>query len=128
MNSPASVRIDKWLWAVRLYKTRTLAAETCAAGKVKIAEQNVKPARNVHIGDVITAVCGEMTKTVKVLGLIENRVGAKLVKFFLEDLTPASEYEKPREKNFTAIGFRPKGEGRPTKKDRRSLKIFFEGN
>ncbi len=121
MESPGSVRIDKWLWAVRLYKTRSLAADACAAGKVRIGDQPVKPARSVRVGETITAVTGEMTRTVKVLGLVQKRVGAKLVPENLEDLTPASEYEKKREPNFTPVMFRPKGTGRPTKKDRRRL-------
>jgi len=122
----ASVRMDKWLWSVRLYKTRSLATEACAAGKVRIGGQNVKPARSVKIGDIITALAGEITRTVRVLGLLEKRVGAKLVGQYLEDLTPASEYARPREAHFQPIMFRPKGSGRPTKKDRRSMQRFFE--
>ena len=121
-----SVRMDKWLWSVRLYKTRSLAAEACAAGKVRIGEQNVKPARSVQIGDIITASTGEMTRTVRVLELLEKRVGAKLVDRYLEDLTPASEYAKLRERRLEPIMFRPKGSGRPTKKDGRSIQRFFE--
>lgn len=121
-----SVRLDKWLWAVRLYKTRTAAAEACNGGKVQIKGLHVKPSRNVHVGDIIVAGCSEIIKTSKVIGLIEKRVGAKLVKNYLEDLTPASEYEKLKEKSETPFLFRPKGAGRPTKKDRRSMKNFFE--
>ncbi|MFN7138430.1 MAG: RNA-binding S4 domain-containing protein [Limisphaerales bacterium] len=121
MEPSASVRIDKWLWAVRLYKTRTLAADACVAGKVRVAEQSVKPSRLIRAGEIITAVTGEITRTVKVVGLVDKRVGAKLVPQHLEDLTPASEYEKPRDPNFTPFMFRPKGAGRPTKKDRRSI-------
>jgi ribosome-associated heat shock protein Hsp15 len=117
--------MDKWLWSVRLYKTRSLAAEACASGKVQIKGQPVKPARSVHVGEVITAVTGELTRTVKVLDLLDRRVGAKLVPQYLEDLTPASEYEKPREKSFAPIGHRPKGTGRPTKRDRRILQSYF---
>jgi ribosome-associated heat shock protein Hsp15 len=121
MEGAKSVRIDKWLWAVRLYKSRSLAADSCSAEKVQINGQSVKPSRNVHIGEIITAVTGQITKTVKVIGLIEKRVGAKLVSQFLEDLTPPEEYEKQREKNFPAFAFRPKGSGRPTKKERRQI-------
>ncbi len=116
-----SVRIDKWLWAVRLYKTRTAAAEACHSGKVRINDQAVKPARNVRIGEIISAVTGEIKRTVRVIGLVEKRVGAKMVSQFLEDLTPASEYEKQREPNFAPFIFRKKGSGRPTKKERRSI-------
>jgi len=122
----AAVRMDKWLWAVRLFKSRSLAAAACGAGKVKVGEQMVKASRSVKLGEVITAITGEMTRTVKVTALLEKRVGAKLVGQFMEDLTPASEFEKPREKNFLIpIFHRPKGSGRPTKKERRSMKPFL---
>jgi ribosome-associated heat shock protein Hsp15 len=121
-----AVRMDKWLWSVRLYKSRSLAARACAAGKVHVAGQTVKASRSVKVGELITAVVGEITRTVKVTGLLESRVGAKLVGQFLEDLTPPSELEKPREKHFLIPVFhRPKGSGRPTKKERRSMKPFL---
>ncbi|MBA4149928.1 MAG: RNA-binding S4 domain-containing protein [Verrucomicrobia bacterium] len=126
MESPAAVRVDKWLWAARLYKTRTLAADACNAGKVRIQNQPIKPSRSVRVGEVLTAVTGDITRTVKVLGLVEKRVGAKLVDDLLEDLTPASEYEKPRNPTFAPFIFRPKGAGRPTKRDRRKIDNFNE--
>ena len=119
------VRMDKWLWAVRLYKTRTQAADACRSGHVRISGQPVKPSRFVRPGDTITAVTGEITQTVKVLAVLDTRVGAKLVEDYAENLTPPSEYAKPREKAFEPFGFRPKGAGRPTKKDRRSIEGFF---
>ena len=122
---PPAIRLDKWLWSMRLYKSRTLAASACNGGKVQISGQAVKPSRSVKVGDIITAATAEITRTVKVLGLIEHRVGAKLLGQFLEDLTPASEYSKSREKVFRQFVFRPKGSGRPTKKDRRSLGRFL---
>lgn len=125
MDTAAPVRIDKWLWAVRLFKTRSLAAAACAAGKVKIADHPVKAARDVHIGEVITAATGEITRTVKVLGIVERRVGAKLVPDLLEDLTPPAEYAKQRERSLLPGVLRPKGSGRPTKKDRRTMDGFF---
>ncbi len=118
--------MDKWLWAVRLYKTRTLAVEACQAGHVKVAGQNVKAARLVRIGELITARTGDVTRTVRVIGLIGQRVGAKLVSNYLEDLTPASESEKGRESYLMPTFVR--GAGRPTKKDRRAFeKIRREG-
>jgi ribosome-associated heat shock protein Hsp15 len=126
MHSPESVRLDKWLWAVRLFKTRSLATDACTAGKVQIDGHSVKPARNVHPGETIVALCGEITRTVKVLGLLDKRVGAKLVSGFMEDLTPASEYEKQRAKHVSPVGLRPPGAGRPTKKDRRSIIKFLK--
>ena len=121
---PASVRIDKWLWAVRLFKTRGLAADACAAGKVRIQELPVKPSRGVKVGEVVTAVVGDITRTVKVLGLTDRRVGAKFVPLLIEDRTPPSELQKPREPHFGPIALRPKGAGRPTKKDRRKIDSF----
>lgn len=117
--------MDKWLWAVRLYKTRKLATTACAAGKVRINNLPVKPARSVHVGEVITLGMDEITRTVKVLAPLGERVGAKRVPLYLEDLTPASEYEKRREKTAQPSGIRPKGTGRPTKKDRRLLQSYF---
>jgi ribosome-associated heat shock protein Hsp15 len=121
MGSEPCVRMDKWLWSVRLYKSRSLASAACAAGKVRINGQPVKPARAIHPGEVITAVTGEITRTVKVLAPLERRVGAPLVPQFLEDLTPASEYAKPREPDFRRFLARPRGAGRPTKRARRQL-------
>lgn len=125
MEATSGVRADRWLWAVRLYKTRTLAGAACDAGHVKINGHPCKPARTVRPGDILVALTGEIERTVKVIAVLESRVGAKLVPSYLEDLTPASEYEKPREKQFAPIGLRPKGAGRPTKKERRVLGSFF---
>jgi ribosome-associated heat shock protein Hsp15 len=116
-----AVRIDKWLWAVRLYKTRTQASAATRAGHVKIDGQSVKPARVVRGGEIITVQVEDLTRTIKVTGLPDQRVGAKLAGQFLEDLTPASEYAKPRERRQTAPLLWPKGRGRPTKRDRRLL-------
>jgi ribosome-associated heat shock protein Hsp15 len=122
MPGPERVRIDKWLWAVRLYKSRTLAREACLAGHVKIGDQNVKPSRDVHAGEQITLLTGRIRRTVKVLAVLEQRVGAKVLGQFLEDLTPAEEYVRAREA--APIHF-PKGFGRPTKKQRRQLERLF---
>lgn len=121
MNPPESVRIDKWLWAVRVYKTRSLATAACREGRVTIGGQPAKPSRDVKINDLIHAKNGDITRTLKVLALLEQRVGAPAVKQFAEDLTPASEYEKKREPVLEPLFFRPKGAGRPTKKDRRAM-------
>lgn len=125
MDAAQSVRIDKFLWAVRLYKSRSLATNACDNGKVQVNGSNAKPSRAVKIGDVITAVAGDVHKKIKVLALLDRRVGAKLVGQFLEDLTPPSEYSKPREKSFQPFAFRAKGSGRPTKKDRRNIEDFL---
>jgi ribosome-associated heat shock protein Hsp15 len=114
--------MDKWLWAVRLYKTRTLAAAACTQGRVTIGGSLVKPARAVRVGDAISAFAGDVHRTVQVLRLIDRRISASQVGDFLTDLTPAAEYERAREAR-RQFGFIPRspGTGRPTKKDRRSL-------
>ncbi len=125
MSQLQSVRIDKWLWAVRLCKTRTTATDACRGGHVKVGGETVKPAREVRLGEIITVKTGNMTKTVKVLGFVEHRVGAPAAKAFVEDLTPPEEYQKARQEAEHPLFFRPKGTGRPTKKDRRDLERFF---
>jgi ribosome-associated heat shock protein Hsp15 len=125
MEPVAHVRIDKWLWATRVYKSRSLATSACNAGHVKIAHQNVKPSREVHPGDVISAFAGRVQRTVKVLALLEQRVGAKLVPQFLEDLTPPQEYARAREAAAQSLPIFPRGFGRPTKRQRRQLEGFL---
>lgn len=127
MTAPSAVRVDKWLWAVRIYKTRTVAAAACRNGRVTIKGQPVKPSREVKIDDLILAQNGDVTKTVKVLALLDHRVGAQSVKEFAEDLTPPSEYQKPKEPYLEPLFYRPKGAGRPTKKDRRAITKFLPG-
>ena len=124
MENPMSVRIDKWLWAVRVFKTRSQASEACRAGHVKIGGQHVKPSRSAKIGETITAQVGQLNRTVKVLGLLEQRVSAKVAAQFMEDLTPPEEYQKRHEEQ-APVAFRPKGSGRPTKKDRRLWDNIF---
>ncbi len=116
-----SIRIDKWLWAARIYKTRTLAGEACKGGKVKIDDQVVKPSREIKSGETITIKLDHLTKTVQVIGLIKNRVSAKLLDDVYIDLTPVEEYERlqlMREFNYE---HRERGAGRPTKKERRLI-------
>ncbi len=125
MEPTPAIRVDKWLWSVRLYKTRSLASGACQAGHVQVNGQRCKPARPIRPGDVITSLAGEMTRTVKVLAVLQNRVGARLVQHYLEDLTPPSEYLKCKDKLLTPASGRPKGAGRPTKKERRVLGSFF---
>jgi ribosome-associated heat shock protein Hsp15 len=121
-------RIDKWLWAVRLYKTRSLAADACRNGDVLVNDQRVKPSRDVRVGETLTAKTGLVKRTVKVLGSPPSRIGAKLVSEFLEDLTPASEYEKAREFKPAPQFSWSKGIGRPTKKARRLWEKFGADN
>ena len=120
-----TVRIDKWLWAVRLFKTRTLATDACRGGKVLVNNAAVKPSKEVKEGDVVQVRQGVFTKTVKVIGILSNRVSAKLVINFLEDLTPPEEYEKLNSKKDDFFVKRERGKGRPTKKDRRDIDETF---
>ncbi|MFW5663569.1 MAG: RNA-binding S4 domain-containing protein [bacterium] len=113
-----TVRIDKWLWAVRLYKTRSQATDACRAGKVKIDHEPVKPSREVKVDQLISIHTGAMTKTVKVVGLLEKRVGAKLVANYMADLTPTEEYHKLELLRDNPLARR---KGRPTKKERREM-------
>lgn len=115
------IRIDKWLWAVRLFKTRSLATEACRAGKVKIGGQPVKPSREVHPGDVMEIHSGIYTKTIRVKTLLHLRVSASLVPEYLDDLTPAGEYEKLKTQHDMKPEYRPRGLGRPTKRQRRLI-------
>jgi len=119
MDPLPSVRIDKWLWAVRIYKSRSIATAACDSGRVTIGGQRVKPSRGIRPGDVIIAVAGDINRTIKVLALLEARVGARLVPDYMENLTPPSELQKQRERSYQIAAFRPKGTGRPTKKERR---------
>jgi len=120
-NQENSVRIDKWLWAVRLFKTRSLATEACRKGLVKVDGHTVKASREIKLNDVITAEVNDVVRTIKVLGLISNRVGAVLVSTHAQELTDPAEFQKQRERNLSLPVFRPKGLGRPTKKDRRTM-------
>lgn len=118
------VRIDKWLWAVRLYKTRTLATEAIRSGHVTADGQPVKPARDVKIGDVFQIRQPQITRTLKVVAFLEKRVGPKLVANYAEDLTPASEYLKQMQIR-QSTPKRPPGAGRPTKRERRDIEKFL---
>lgn len=120
------VRIDKWLWAVRIYKTRSLATEACRKGHVSIAAISVKPSRSVHIGEIIKVRKSPITRTFKVLDLAEKRMAANLTPQFFEDITTPEELEIiEMQKNMRWITRDP-GTGRPTKKERRDLDDFFD--
>ncbi|GMT45439.1 MAG: heat-shock protein Hsp15 [bacterium] len=115
------VRLDKWLWAVRLYKTRSQATEACKGGKVKMAGNNAKASREVNEGDEIEIHSGGIIKKVRVRKAAKNRVSAALVPDLMEDLTPAEELEKQQMMRQLNYEKRSRGIGRPTKKDRRIL-------
>ena len=122
----AGVRIDKWLWAVRIYKTRSQATEACRKGQVFIDELSVKASREVHVGEIVKVRKPPISRSFKVLELTEKRMGAKLVYEFLEDVTPPEELELLEMQKHMRWSERDKGTGRPTKKDRRDLDEFFD--
>ncbi len=122
----ADVRIDKYLWAIRAFKTRTDAADACKGGKVKIGQVNAKPSKVVQAGDVLHVRKGLVTFTYKVVQPTEHRVGAKLVPNFAENLTPLSELDKLRAPVESFFVTRDRGAGRPTKKDRREIEQIWD--
>ncbi|MBR5813269.1 MAG: RNA-binding S4 domain-containing protein [Bacteroidaceae bacterium] len=119
-------RIDKWLWAVRIYKTRSIAAEACKKGHVSIGERTAKPAHNVRIGDIVNVKKAPITYSFKVLQCAEHRVGAKLVPELMENVTPQEQYNILEMSRMSGFIDRARGTGRPTKKERRNLDTFVE--
>lgn len=117
-------RIDKWMWAVRIFKTRTIAAEACKKGRISINGALAKAARTVKPGDVIQVRKPPVTYSFKVLQAIEKRVGAKLVAEMMENVTTPDQYELLEMSRVSGFIDRAKGAGRPTKKDRRNLEEF----
>lgn len=115
------VRIDKYLWAVRLFKTRARAADYCKKNKVSVAGQNAKPSRMIKAGDVIRIKKGPITLSFQVLAIAHNRMGAKLVSSFLADVTTKDQRDLIEMQRLTQAGQRQKGLGRPTKKERRDI-------
>ncbi len=121
-----TVRMDKWLWAARLFKTRALAVDAIKGGKVKINGQAIKPSREVKEGDVIQVQIEQLHKVVQVMLVIHNRVPAKQLKEVYADLTPAEEYERIDFMRAYKAEYRDRGAGRPTKKERRQIERLKE--
>lgn len=117
-------RIDKWLWAARIFKTRTIAAAACKKGQVSMRGSQLKASRTVKIGDIVDVKKPPITYSFKVLQTIEKRVGAKLIPEVLENVTAPEQYELLEMSKISGFINRAKGTGRPTKKDRRSLEEF----
>ena len=127
MNTiPEKIRIDKWLWAVRLFKTRSLASTACENGKVRVQKQPVKASRMLKAGETIALRNGAFTYEYEVLQLTENRMAAKLVPEYCKDITPESELERIKLHALQRKLQDNRGEGRPTKKDRRELDEFTD--
>ena len=120
------VRVDKWLWAVRVFKTRSIATEACKKSRVSIGGVTIKPSRTIRVGEVITVRKPPIEYSFRVLQLLASRVGAKRVAEFMENVTPQAQYELLELQRVSGFVDRAKGLGRPTKKDRRDLDQFAE--
>lgn len=118
-------RIDKWLWAARIFKTRTIAADACKNGRVTIDSVNVKPSRMVKCGETVSVRKPPITYSFRILKTIEQRVGAKLLPEIYQNVTAPEEYELLEMTRISGFVNRARGTGRPTKKDRRSLDAFI---
>lgn len=121
MPEKEKLRIDKYLWAIRIFKTRSLATDACKAGRVKLAGQNIKPSHEVRIGEIYQVSKGIERKVIKVSGLLENRMDAKSVVGFYVDETPIEQTHGFKSMFQAPILKRDRGTGRPTKKDRRDI-------
>ncbi|MBO5921654.1 MAG: RNA-binding S4 domain-containing protein [Bacteroidaceae bacterium] len=119
-------RIDKWLWAVRIYKTRSIAAEACKKGHISIGDRTAKPAHNIRVGDIVNVKKAPITYSFRVLKCAESRVGAKLVPELMENITSQEQYEILEMSKISGFIDRQRGTGRPTKKERRDLDFFVE--
>lgn len=120
------MRVDKFLWCVRYFKTRSLATQACKQGKVKINGANVKPSREVYTNDKIKVRKNQIDYQIELLDIPPSRVGAKLVDLYVKDVTPKEEFEKLELLKYSKEYYRKKGTGRPTKKDRRDIEDWFE--
>ncbi len=122
------VRIDKWLWAMRIFKTRSIATDACKKGRVSMGQATVKPSRTIKVGDIIDVKKPPITYTFRVKALTENRLGARLVPEYLENLTPKSQYDMLEMVKISGFVDRQKGLGRPTKREGRELASFRQSS
>lgn len=122
------MRIDKYLWAIRMFKTRSIATEACKKGHVKVNKINTKPAKDVYIGDKIIVRKNQINYQLEVLDIPPNRVGAKLVDLYRKDTTPKEAFDHLELLKYSKDYYRQKGAGRPSKKDRRDLDEYQENN
>lgn len=125
---PQEVRVDKWLWAMRIFKTRTLATEACKKGRVTLGDNQIiaKPSRTIKVGDTVNVRKSPVTYTFRVKALTENRLGAKLVPDYMENITPKSQLDLLEIVKINGFIDRRKGLGRPTKREGRDLARFTE--
>ncbi|MEE1069340.1 MAG: RNA-binding S4 domain-containing protein [Paludibacteraceae bacterium] len=121
----SEVRIDKFLWAMRIYKTRSIAADACKNGRITMNGVQLKPSRTFHVGDTFSVRKGPITYTYRILQLCQNRLGAKLVPEYLRDITSPTQLELLELARLAGQSGRDRGTGRPTKKDRRDIEVFM---
>ena len=121
----SEVRIDKFLWAMRIYKTRSIAADACKYGRITMNGVQLKPSRTFHVGDTFSVRKGPITYTYRILQLCQNRLGAKLVPEYLRDITSKEQLELLELARLAGQSGRDRGTGRPTKKDRRDIEVFM---
>ncbi len=122
----SEARVDKWLWAARIYKTRSLAADACKNGRITVNGTNVKPSHMVKVGETVSVRKSPVTYSFRILQTIEQRVGAKLLPQVYENVTPPDQYELLEMARISGFVDRARGTGRPTKKERRSLDAFID--
>ena len=127
MSVKEKLRIDKYLWSIRIFKTRTLASEACKAGRVKLDGQNIKPSHEVKIGEIYQVSNGIERKVLKVSALLENRVDAKTSINFYQDITPVEQTQAFKSMFHAPLLKRDRGAGRPTKRDRREIDGLKDG-
>ena len=121
----SEVRIDKFLWAMRIYKTRSIAADACKNGRITMNGVQLKPSRTFHVGDTFSVRKGPITYTFRILQLCQNRLGAKLVPEYIRDITSKEQLELLELARLAGQSGRDRGTGRPTKKDRRDIEVFM---
>ncbi|MBS9774261.1 MAG: RNA-binding S4 domain-containing protein [Tenacibaculum sp.] len=122
------MRIDKYLWCIRLFKTRSIATDACKKGHIKIDGNNLKPSKEIFGGEEIIIRKNQINYKIKVIDIPNNRVGAKLVDLYRKDLTPKEEFEKTELLKYSKDYYRKKGMGRPTKKDRRDIDNYYDSS
>ena len=120
------MRIDKYLWSIRQFKTRSIATEACKKGHVKMDDKSCKPSKEVYGNELISVRKNQINYKIQVLDIPESRVGAKLVDLYRKDLTPKEEFDKTEMLKYSKDYYRKKGAGRPTKKDRRDIDDYYE--
>jgi ribosome-associated heat shock protein Hsp15 len=120
------MRIDKYLWSIRLFKTRSIATDACKKGHIKMVDKKCKPSKEVYGNEVILVRKNQINYKIQVLDIPESRVGAKLVDLYRKDLTPKEEFDKTEMLKYSKDYYRKKGIGRPTKKDRRDIEDYYD--